>query len=175
MWESFTGIASFFDPVSAVVGVVGAAITLLGAFRKVVFRECRRWLWIRQARKHVGQRPVLLVVDFLPGKNIDAAVALARQNTPSLRDIPDERVIRINIEQWLTPDAMPKAHGLIHRAARDALATGADVIHLFYAGPCIGAALVGAELANTAKVLVYQHDQGAYRNFGPLRLPRGLD
>jgi hypothetical protein len=30
--------------------------------------------------------------------------------------------------------------------------------------------MVGAELANTARVLVYQHEAAGYRNFGPLRM-----
>ena len=31
------------------------------------------------------------------------------------------------------------------------------------------AALVGAKFANGARVLLYQHEGGSYRNFGPLR------
>jgi hypothetical protein len=47
---------------------------------------------------------------------------------------------------------------------------GVDAIHYFHAGPAAVAAIVGAELANACRVIVYQHDTSGYRNFGPLRL-----
>lgn len=131
----------------------------------------RRRVWFRQARRHTGERAAILVVDFLPGKDITAAVERARNNTPELKDIPDSRVFRKGTDKSLTPDNMPEIHDLIRSAAGEVLSAGADVVHLFYAGPAIGAAVLGAELANGARVLLYQHNQGQYENFGPLRGP----
>jgi hypothetical protein len=173
MWDSFKQFAeNFLNPVGIVVGLI-AAIPVFWTWWEVVFgARWRRREWFRQARRHTGERAAILVVDFLPGKDIAAAVERARNNIPELKDIPDSRVFRKSTEQPLTPDNMPEIHGLIRSAARDVLSAGADVVHLFYAGPAIGAAVLGAELANGARVLLYQHNQGQYENFGPLREPR---
>lgn len=45
---------------------------------------------------------------------------------------------------------------------------GVDVIHIFIAGPDIAALLVGAELSNGPRVLLYHFEQGKYVCFGPL-------
>lgn len=53
--------------------------------------------------------------------------------------------------------------------------TGADKIHLFYAGPFVMAAQIGTELKNGCPVILYHLDSsrtGQYANWGPLaRLP----
>mgnify|MGYP001589174101 CR=1 FL=1 len=60
----------------------------------------------------------------------------------------------------------------LRAAAALLLGAGADCIHCFYAGPAVAAALVGAEFANGARVLLYHHEGGTYINFGPLRSSR---
>lgn len=172
MWEPIKNfIDTVLDPIGIVVGLL-VAIPVFWTWWEVVFgARRRRREWFRQARRHTGERAAILVVDFLPGKDIAAAVERARNKTRELKDIPDNRVFRKVTEQPLTPENMPEIHVLIRAAARDVLSAGVDVVHLFYAGPAIGAAILGAELANGARVLLYQHNQGQYENFGPLREP----
>jgi hypothetical protein len=43
---------------------------------------------------------------------------------------------------------------------------GADVVHVFLAGPGIVAAVLGAELSNSARVQLWHYDQGRCVNFG---------
>ena len=64
---------------------------------------------------------------------------------------------------------LPELHRELRKEAAQLLNAGTDCIHYFHAGPAIAAALVGAEFANGARVLFYQHEGGSYRNFGPLR------
>ena len=61
------------------------------------------------------------------------------------------------------------AHLASRRLRQQPNAAGTDCVHYFHAGPAIAAALVGAEFANGARVLLYQHEGGNYCNFGPLR------
>ena len=65
---------------------------------------------------------------------------------------------------------MPELLWDIRRAAGELIAGGVDTVHYFHAGPLVAASLVGAELANTCPVLLYQHEANGYRNFGPLRI-----
>lgn len=172
MWQLLKEIADWVDPIGVLVGLI-TAVPVFWTWWEIVFgaRRRRRELF-REARRHQGERPAILVVDFLPGKDMDAAVAHARRNLPALADIPDERLVRVRLDHWLEPDDMPEVYRLIQHAARELLVLGADVVHLFYGGPSIGAAVLGTELANGARVLFYQHHQGRYQNFGPLREPR---
>ena len=64
---------------------------------------------------------------------------------------------------------MPDLHRELRQVAAQLLIAGADCIHCFHAGPAVVAALVGAEFANGARLLLYHHEGGQYRNFGPLR------
>ncbi len=72
-------------------------------------------------------------------------------------------------DQALTAQDMPDLHRELRLVAAQLLKTGADCIHYFHAGPAVVAALVGAEFANGARVLLYHHEGGKYANFGPLR------
>ena len=47
--------------------------------------------------------------------------------------------------------------------------TGVDLVHLVYAGPVAVGAVIGAELANSCRVILYQHEQGRYLKYGPLK------
>ena len=172
MWELFKQFTDVLNPFGIVIGVA-TAIPVFWTWWEVVFGERRRRrVLLRQARNHVGMRPAILVVDFLPEKDMQAAVAHTRQNIPELQAIPEDRVVRIAVDHWLKPGDMEEIYRRVQKGAGEVLALGADVVHLFYGGPSIGAALIGTELANSARVLFYQHHQGQYQNFGPLREPR---
>ncbi len=160
---------TWLDPVGVVIGLLIAVPVLWTWYEIVVGKRRRERRWYREAGRRPGQRPAILIVDLLTGKNIRTSVEHFRQGHEALRQIPADRIVSVNHDSRIAPDDMPELARKIRRAAADLLAAGADTIHLFYAGPTIVAAVAGAELANTARVIVYQHEPGEYRNFGPLR------
>lgn len=163
-------IAQWLDPLGIVLGLV-TLVPIFWTWWDVVFgRRRRERRWFTELARRPGERPAILIVDLLPDKDIHAAVENFRRGDQVLAAIPNERIAFIVREQALTPADMPKLHRELREAAADLLKTGADCIHYFHAGPAIAAALVGAEFANGARVVLYQHHSGSYGNFGPLRL-----
>lgn len=165
-------IMDWLDPVGVVVGLV-VAFPVFWTWYEVVFGQRRRQRrWYQEVRRRSGERPAILIVDLLPEKDIRAGVQRYCSGREALKDVPTDRIIRVARDHRLRPDDMPGLYADIRKAAGTLIATGADVIHFFYAGPTVVAALVGAELANSARVLVYQHGQEGYECFGPLRWER---
>lgn len=129
--------------------------------------------WLDQVRNSTGNRPAILLVDLLPGKDVKVAVERYRANNAVLKDIPDERFFVVCRQEHLKPDDTIGLVKEIQDVASEILKSGADIIHYFYAGPVFASAMVGAEFSNAScQVLLYQNDQGNYINFGPLRHPR---
>ena len=163
-------IAAWLDPVGIVLGLV-ALVPIFWTWWDIVFgRRRRERRWFTEIARAPGERPAILIVDLLPGKDVRVAVENFRRQDPVLAAIPDGRIVAIEHDTALTPTAVPDLHRELRAAAAQLLKAGADCIHYFHAGPAFAAALVGAEFANGARVLLYQHEAGSYRNFGPLRL-----
>ncbi|MEA3278790.1 MAG: hypothetical protein U9Q81_26525 [Pseudomonadota bacterium] len=100
-----------------------------------------------------------------------ASVERFRQTQPALKEIPDERLFCLSRSRNLAPDDLPSLHQELRDLAARILESGTDTLHYFHAGPACVAALVGAEFANSCRVMLYQHDHGSYVNFGPLKGP----
>lgn len=163
-------IANWLDPIGAVLGLL-SLVPIFWTWWDVVFgRRRRERRWFAEISRTPGERPAILIVDLLPGKAVRAAVENFRRRDDALAGIPDARILSIVREQPLTPADLPELHRELRAAAAQLLKAGADCIHYFHAGPAIAAALVGAEFANGARMLLYQHEGGSYRNFGPLRV-----
>jgi len=163
-------IAAWLDPIGIVLGLV-ALVPIFWTWWDVVFgRRRRERRWFADIRRQPGERPAILIVDLLSGKDVRAAVEQFRSQQPALAGIPEDRIAVVERQRLLASDDMPDLHRELRAAAAKLLKAGADCIHYFHAGPAIAAALVGAEFANGARVLLYQHEGGSYRNFGPLRL-----
>ncbi|MDD3652187.1 hypothetical protein [Immundisolibacter sp.] len=164
-------IGDWLDPVATVLGLL-SLVPIVWTWWDVTFgRRRRERALLQHIRRAPGERPAILIMDLLPGKNIRAAVENYRRAEPPLAAIPDERLVQIERDEFLTPDDMADLYRELRAAAARLLAAGTDCIHYFHAGPGIVAALVGAEFANGARVLLYQYEAGTYRCFGPLRLP----
>lgn len=162
-------IMTVLDPIGVVVGLV-IAVPVIWTWIDVVFGERRRKRrWFREARNRAGQRPAILIIDLLIDKDIRSAVEHYRQTHDALAAIPDDRVITIARGRRLSADDMPDLARDIRAAAGKLIAAGADTVHYFHAGPAAVAAIVGAELGNAHRVMVYQHDPDGYHNFGLLR------
>jgi hypothetical protein len=162
-------VMKWLDPVGVVIGLL-IAIPVFWTWYEIIFGYRRRQRkWRREASQQNGVRPAILIVDLLTGKDIRTSIEHARQQHEALRDIPGDRIIYIDIQERIGIDNMPTLANKLRRACADLIAMGADTIYLFYAGPTGVATIVGAELANTARVLVYQHEKGGYTNIGPLQ------
>lgn len=162
-------ISDWLDPISVVLGLL-SLVPIVWTWWDVTFgrrRLQRRWL--QEVRRDPGVRPAILVVDLLPDKDVRAQVELCVANDETLSQIPSDRRFHLGRAQALTPDAMTDFVSELRQKAADIARAGCDTVHLFYAGPLAGAAIVGAEFANGARCLFYQHQQGRYENFGPLR------
>ncbi len=165
-------IFAVLDPIGIVVGLI-AAVPIFWTWWQVVFGERRRIRRLyRELRANPGNRPGILLCDFLPGRDARLQVEQFRQRSEELKRVPAARIVTIVHEKQITPDAVPALQDKLRRAARALMGEGVDRIHLFYAGPAALAAMIGAEFANMP-VTVYQYapSSGSYVSFGPLRLP----
>jgi hypothetical protein len=164
-----TWIMAVLDPIGVVVGLI-IAVPVVWTWIDVVFGERRRKRrWFREARNRGGQRPAILIVDLLAAKDIRPAVEHYRQTHEALRTIPEDRILTISRAKRLCAEDMPELAQEVRTAAGKLIAAGADTVHYFHAGPAAVAAIVGAELGNAQRVMVYQHDPDGYHNFGLLR------
>lgn len=174
MWDQLSGpIMTYVDPIGVVVGVLIAIPVLLTWWEVTLGRRRQQRRWFRELRSQPGERPAILVLDLLAGKDVAASVERFRQSNPGLRAVPRERVFRLTRDACLTPDHMPGLHEELRALAARVITSGADTLHYFHAGPACVAALVGAEFANACRVILYQHSprSGGYVHFGPLRGP----
>jgi hypothetical protein len=109
-------------------------------------------------------------VDLRSGIDVKSSVERFRQGREELRGIQPERIFCLARDKHLGPDDMPELHRELRDKARQIAAGGTDTLHYFHAGPACLAAIVGAEFANTCRVVLWQYGAGEYVNFGPLRL-----
>jgi hypothetical protein len=164
-------INTILDPLGIVIGLI-LAIPVFWTWYQVVFgaqRQQRRWL--HEISVSPGVRPVILILDLLPGKNIRAAVEQFRQQDAVLKQVPPERIFTLSWNKPLTPATLHDLHQALRRVSHDILNAGTDRIHYFHAGPVAAAASAGAEFANGAPVVLYQYDSGLgiYQRIGAMQ------
>ena len=171
MWQSFSDLVmTYLDPIGVVIGILIAIPVLLTWYEVTLGQRRQRRRLPRELQGNPGERPGLLILDLLPGKDVCPAVERFRQGDDLLRAIPPERQFSLARARVLTPEDMPDLHQDLRKLAARVVGEGVDVLHYFHAGPAVAAALVGAELANGCRVILYQHDQGTYLRFGPLKM-----
>lgn len=164
-------ITNVLDPIGIVLGIL-VSIPIVWTWWEVSFgARRRRRIAIEQMKQRPGARPGILIVDLMPGKDVTSTIERYIQTQPVLQGIPSDRRFSITRAKALTPEKMPAVVDDVRACASEIVAAGVDVIHLFYAGPVIPPAIIGAELANLGRVILYQHQQGDYVNWGPLRHP----
>ena len=146
-------------------------IPILWTFHSFVWgKKSRHKKWFAEARENTGQRPSVLIVDLLIGKDVRAQVEHFLASDEKLKSIPKERIFNIKHTDKLIVDNMPALHREIIEVASEIIHAGTDVLHVFMAGPVSAAAMVGAEFSNAGcQVNLYQNENGKYVNFGPLK------
>lgn len=158
------------SPVSNLLGVV-TFIPVLFIWWDITFGRRRRHAdWFKQVRVSAGERPAVLVVDLHEKFNIRTSVEAYIKSVPHLAGVASDRVFQIERTKWLTPEDIPALITEIQETAGEIVRAGTDTLHLFYAGPVIPTAFIGAIFANACKVTLYQHTpNGTYVNWGPLK------
>ncbi len=163
-------ISHWLDPLGIVVGLL-LAIPVFSTWYQVVWGNRRRYRQYLQAiHATPGNRPAILIIDLLPGKNIRAAVENHCQQHAGLGGIPAERIFHLQ-RDGLAMYAVDAFKAAVREQVGEMYAQGVDRIHYFHAGPAMAAAMVGAELGNGCPVLLYHHEADGYRWFGLLKLP----
>lgn len=170
LWDSFVHLtAGYADPIGTWLGIL-LAIPILGTWYQVTIGKKRRHrIWVNQIRKATGERPAILIVDLLEGKSLLSSVERFRQGNDQLKMIPNERLFVIERNSRIGADDMAGLSQELRAKAGEILKNGTDVLHVFFGGPCIAAALIGSEFANACRVILYHQQQGDYLNWGPLR------
>lgn len=164
-------IATWLDPISVLVGLI-ISVPVIWTWYDVVWGRRRLYRrWFKESCREVGKRPAILVMDLLSGKDISAQVShYLASSVPDIdAAVPEDRRFKVVRNHTLKPEDMPDLVREIRACAARIGYAGCDIVHCFYAGPCMPAALVGAEFANSARCLFYQYQNGDYQNWGPLR------
>ena len=166
-------ITKILDPLGIIIGLI-LAIPVFWTWYQVVWGNRRRYRHYLQAiRTTPGNRPAILIIDLLPGRNIRAAVENYCQQHNSLRDIPRARIFYLQRDGLGTYE-IDRFKSDVRQQVGEMYAQGVDRIHYFHAGPGMAAAMVGAELGNGCPVLLYHHEGEGYHNVGLLKLPPAL-
>lgn len=172
MWEVVSNFVNDrLSPIETLMSFVEFVI-VIWIFVKVSMGQKRREKRIMgQLRQTQGVNPAILVVDLNPRKNIHLDVEKFRQADPELKVIPSERVKVIQRNKDLRPEDIPEVVKDVRKVIVELGNEAVGLIHLFYSGPSAVPAILGAELVNGCRVLLYQHQpgEGGYENWGPLR------
>ncbi len=169
-WNAFAHwVFTYIGPVSTLTGMT-LTVPTFGTWWSVTLGRRRRLARMHSAeRANPGERPAVLIVGLLPGRDIGPSVHGFLARNPVLATIAPERVEHVRWNDAIVPDHVAAVQDLVHRAVARLLLSGADTLHVFYAGPVATAGMLGAELANTRRVLMYQQQGGGYVCFGNLR------
>jgi hypothetical protein len=79
------------------------------------------------------------------------------------------KVFELIVEGKTTPEALPEMVERLRNTLAEISRSAPDNLHVFYGGPAAFAMLMGAEMANKGNVVIYQHSDGKYINWGPIR------
>ncbi|MFP4147439.1 SAVED domain-containing protein [Thiohalospira sp.] len=165
----FESLYEFLDWTSIIIGILTFIPVVLTYLEVTVGRRRRHQRWFREACRESGNRAAILHVDLLPERDTDVTVWRFTSQRDDLGSIPSERYFHLHRKERLGPEDMPEFVRELREQIGEIGHAGVDTVHLFYAGPAVAAATVGAELANQFRVLVYHHQHSDYINFGPLR------
>lgn len=151
-------------------GILTFLPILITLWTVTVGERRRRQLWRLKIGKDPGEHPAILIVDLHQTADIKLNVEqfLQRQQI----QIDASRWFVVNRTIRLTAEHMPDLAKAISDTVADIIRSGADVVHVFYAGPVVPAMFVGVQL-RTYRALLYQWNQtiSTFEPWGPLHYP----
>ncbi len=162
-------VFAVLEPISVIIGIVTFFPVILTLWKVTVGEKKQRNKIFKEICNHKGERPAILVVDLKPDADIWLQVSKTIQENAQLKSVPQDRIFRINRTKWLEPEHMPDLVDELREKIGAIMSAGVDSLFLIYAGPVTPMAIIGAELANCCRVILFQHHQGAYMNWGPLK------
>lgn len=164
-----TAAFEFLDKFSIVLSIV-LAIPVIWTWCELMGRRKRRKQWMQDMQRTGGQRPSILVIDYLRGeKEMRASLESYRNKEQVLREIKEDMVFTLESKrEHLNPSDIPDFVDDLREKVAELSRTGTDTIHLFYGGPATLATFVGRELGNGCQVILYQYTQSSYVSWGPL-------
>lgn len=162
-------ITDVLNPFGVVLGII-VSLPIFWTWYEVIYgRKKRQRIYVKKIKQQHGALPSILVVDFKHDADIYNQFLRARQQEERLKDVPDNRIFHIKNDSWMKPEDMVGLVEDLRLQLGKIAAAGTDVLYFVYAGPVMPAAIIGAELANSCRVILFQHQQGQYVNWGPLR------
>lgn len=166
-------LETFIGPLSAWGQMATFLLVLWTWYTVTIGRGWRYRRWFTEASMAAGQRPGILMIDLSPKSNIAAQVESFRSQQPALKDITSDRSFLIERTRDLSANDMTALVDELRKKQYEMSRCGIDTVHLFYAGPVAFAPIVGGELVNSFKVLLYHRnkDTGAYECWGAIRHP----
>lgn len=162
-------ILQVLNPIDIVLTIILSIPIFWTWYEVSLGRKRRQKRWLKEVSDNTGERPAILVVDLKPDLDIWPKVQHSRQQNDLLKKVPDSRIVHIKHATWLKPTDMIELVGKLRKSLGRIAEFGADVLYLIYAGPLTPAAIIGAELANSCRVILFQYQQGTYINWGPLK------
>ena len=166
---AFDKIFAVLEPISVVIGIITFFPVIITLWKVTVGEKRQRNKIFKEICNQSGERPAILVVDLKPDVDIWPQVSKTIQENPQLKSVSESRIYRINRAKWLEPENMPDLVDELREKIGSIMSAGVDNIFLIYAGPVTPMAIIGAELANCCRVILFQHHQGVYINWGPLK------
>lgn len=166
------GFWDFIDKASQVTGLVTDFIglpSILITLGLVWGRERRRKRELQAIRETPGVRPAVLIVDVGEGSIRPAVENWLRQQV-AFQDFPPDRIHHLDHpDQRLEVEQIDTFMDGFRQTERKIMNSGCDKIHLFFRGPAVLAAMIGAELSNRTTVILYHKNPNSdYANWGPL-------
>lgn len=162
-------------PVSVILGIVLTFPVFRTWWVVTIGRERRYRKWHAEIiGRPSGARPSLLVIDLNRSRDITADVERFRQQQETLKDIPEERILKISWQKDMRADDMRGFHKQLLEELEGVSLAGTDVLHRFHSGPWPTAAMTGALLANACEVRLYKLEFGTYTCWGGPRHPLEL-
>ena len=160
---------NWIEPISAIIGIITFVPILMTLYEVKFGRKYKYAGWFNQVKNSTGSRPAIFIIDLKLNADIRTQVQKAIEADEKLKSIPNDRIFQVCRSEMLSPKDMPDLVSDIRTGMGEIMKSGIDTVHLFYAGPVSPMAIVGAEFANCCRVILYQHYQGEYTNFGPLK------
>ena len=105
-----------------------------------------------------------MMVDIMNG-------VATRDDMKFLQSIPEDRWFKLERNEAIKPDDISEIVTQVRGKLAEVSMCGAQQIHLFFGGPVMLPAILGAEMANWGNVILWAHNPGThnYENWGPLK------
>lgn len=149
------------DKTSIIFGII-VSIPVIWSWIILLGYGKRQKNFIKSLENIKGDKPVAISIDLMPGESENQVLVYLKKNNMEMD------ILRITKDR-LDKDSIDDFVKELYKVKAEAMAKGADKIHLFYRGPITGALITGEVFSNTS-VNIYHYDKatGTYESWGAL-------